>query len=789
VLSPRWKKLWSDLRVERGRVALMVTAVAVSLIAVGAVLGAMSILTREIAVNYLGTRPAAATLELPEGVDAGLLAAVRARQEVAEADARDVVLARVQVGDDWRPLLLFAASDFDDLRLNVFRPQSGAWPPLTGDMLIERSAIAMVSAGEGQRVLVKAPHGSPRELRISGVVHDPGLAPAWQEREGYGYVGVATLATLGEPPLLHELRVSFRGSDDMAAIEAAAADLAGWLVAHGHPVHEIRIPPPGQHPHQRQMTTILLLMLAFSGMALLLSGVLVGNTLAAMLIRQVREIGVMKTVGARAGQLARMYALFVASLGFASFAVAVPLGLAGAWAFSGAVASMLNFTLNDRSVPPWVFAAQAAAGILVPLAVALLPISRAARTSVRQAIDQYGARGEFLGSALTRLPAPVRNALRRPARLALTICLLSCGGAMFITAVAVARAWERNLEKVHETRHYDLEVRFSLPEADDVARRLAGVEGVKTLERWGYTPAAFARPGQIDVVRTYPDRGHGSLSVLGPPPQTELIGFPLLAGRWLRPDDADAVVLNHVAVAQARGASVGDRVTLSLDGAQSEWTIVGIVEEVGSPGVAYVTDTAFRRATGRENGARMLRIATDATTPMERTRIIHLLEEQLRSAGGAVEAVIPFSELRTAIGDHVAILIRALMAMAAIMAIVGLLGLASSMGMSVVERTREIGVMKAIGATPERVLLLVGEEALFIAAASWALAVLLSLPLTWFVDRLIGQLGFLAPLPFVLAPWAMLAWLALVLIAAVVATLLPARRAASLTVCEALAET
>lgn len=789
MLSPRWQKLWADLRVERGRVALMVAAVAVSLVAVGAVLGAMSILTREIAVNYLGTRPAAATLELPAGIDAALLAEVRARPEVAEAEARDVVLARVQVGDDWRPLLLFAAGDFDDLRLNRFRRESGAWPPLAGEMLIERSAIGMVGAGEGERVVVKGPHGAPREVLISGVVHDPGLAPAWQEREGYAYVGPATLSFLGEEPALHELRVAFRDDGaDIAAVEAQAAGLAAWLAQGGHRVHEIRVPPPRQHPHQRQMTTILLLMLAFSGMALVLSGILVGNALAAMLARQVREIGVMKTVGAGAAQLALMYAVFVASLGAASFLLAVPLGWLGARGFSAAVASMLNFDLTDTSVPLWVFGAQAAAGVLVPLAVALLPISRAARTSVRQALDQYGARSDAVGSVLTVLPAPLRNALRRPARLALTVGLLSCGGAMFITAIAVARAWERNLDKVHETRAYDVEVRFSAPAPAQIAARLAGVEGARRVERWGYTPAAFARPGQVDVVRTYPDRGHGSLSVLGPPPATEMIHFPVLVGRWLLPDDGDAVVLNHVALAQSRGAGVGDRVILSLDGEPSEWTVVGVVEEVGAAGVAYATDAAFERAARVGDGARMLRIGTDAVTPGERTMTIRRIEDELRRAGAPVEAVIPFSELRTAIGDHVAILIRALMAMAAIMAIVGLLGLGSAMGMSVMERTREIGVMKAVGATPERVARLVVEEGLFIAAASWVLAVILSLPLTWFVDRLIGQLGFLAPLPFVLAPWSMIAWLGLVLIAALVATLLPARRAGALTVCEALAE-
>ncbi len=312
------------------------------------------------------------------------------------------------------------------------------------------------------------------------------------------------------------------------------------------------------------------------------------------------------------------------------------------------------------------------------------------------------------------------------------------------------------------------------------------VAGVHSVEAWGYSPAAIARPGQIDVVRTYPDRGHGSFTVLAPPADTTMIEFPLLAGRWLRADDTDAVVLNHVSAAQS-GARVGDTLLLSIDGAPSSWTVVGVVEEIGAAGVAYVQPGAFARVTGT-SGARMLRVATTATTASERERILRAIDRMLR-ARVDLEVVIPFSELRTAVGDHVIILVRMLVAMAVILATVGLLGLASAMGTSVVERTREIGVMKAIGATGRRIRRIILGEALVIVGVSWVVAVLVSLPLTWLVESLIGRLGFLAPLPFVVSPAAMLGWLGLVTLGGTLATLLPARRAARLTVRAALAET
>jgi putative ABC transport system permease protein len=286
------------------------------------------------------------------------------------------------------------------------------------------------------------------------------------------------------------------------------------------------------------------------------------------------------------------------------------------------------------------------------------------------------------------------------------------------------------------------------------------------------------------VVRTWPDQSHGSLSVLAPPTATELVSFELLGGRWLDPSDRDGVVLNHSVLAQAKGAQVGDRIPLSLDGVASEWTIVGIVEEVGSPAAAYVTDAAFGRVTGTEGRARMLRIVVSGDVDA----VLRDVEAALDGAGVGVETAIPLAELRTAVGDHIGILIRALVGMAVVMGVVGGLGLGSAMSVSVLERTREIGVMKTIGATPRRIGSAIVGEALAIGAMSWGLAVVAAAPLTWAVDTLIGNLGFLAPLPFVMAGGPAVLWGGLVAVLSVLSTGLPAWRASRMSIRDALVQ-
>jgi putative ABC transport system permease protein len=774
--------LWRDAKAERGRLTLMLLAIAVSLSALGAMLGAWAILEREITRSYASTQPAHATLELPAGVDEAALALARSSPLVAQADAREVTLSRIHLGEDWRPLLLFTPPSFEQLELNRFFHETGAWPPADGTIAIERSAKVMAGAEQGDEVEVKAPHGQPQKVRITGIVHDPGLAPAWQERSVYGYASRATLATLEGSSALHELRVRFRREPaDVAAASQAAQELGQWLRARGVSVEELRVPPPRQHPHQRQMTTVLLLLVAFAALSLVLSAVLVASSLAALLARQVREIGVMKTLGARSRQLVALYGLLVLVLGSLAAAAAFPLGTLGAAAGARAVSSMLNFDLADLSVPGWVFAVQAASGVLLPLILALMPIRAATRATVRASLDAHGARA--VSPALAWLPRTARDLLRRPKRLALTLSLLALAGALFTTALSVARAWDKNLAKIQETRHYDVELR--LHDAKPAALALKDVLGVEQAEWWGYAPAAFAQPGRIDTVRTYPDRGHGSLTLLAPPARTRLISFPLLSGRWLADEDSDGVVLNHVAAAENPAARVGARVLVSARGRTQPVRVVGIVEEVGSAGVVYMSRAHFETRFG---ALRLARIVTSASSAGERAAVIRRVERALASSHAPVEAVLPFSELRTAVGDHVIILVQALVALAGVLAVVGLLGLTSAMTTAVVERASEIGVMKAVGASSSRVLRLILAEGLLTAMTSAALAALLTLPLTALVESTIGRLGFLAPLPFVVSGEAWFGWLVLVSGFSLLATWRPARRAAGISVREALSQ-
>ena len=801
MLSPRWKKLWRDLQAARGRMLMMVLAIAVSIFGVGTILSADTILMREISRNYLGTQPASAFLEL-DRVDSALVQAVRAQPGIADAEATSWVTARVEVKpNEWMPMLLFVIPDFNAMRLDTFQPESGAWPPPDQTLLLERAALPLTNSSLGDSLTVQTPNGPRHTIKIAGLAHDPGLAPAWQEQTVYGYITPATLTWLGESSSLHILKVSVKDQpDNVTAIESTVGTLAAWLKGQGYTVDEIRIPPPGLHPHQSQMNSILVMLLVFSLLALVLSAILTATMIGGLLAQQVRQIGIMKAIGARSSQVTGIYLVLVVLLGLAAVVLGIPAGSAAGRGFASVVGQLLNFNIYSYDLPVWVYIVELLMGILTPLLVALGPIRRTSQVTVRETLADYGTRSESALRGLDRwlgklrgvdntLLLALRNTFRRPGRLLLTLGLLAAAGAMFITGLNVKTGWETYLSDAASNRHYDLEIRFNSPQPlAKIQALVLAVPGVQRLEAWDLTPAALYRPDGLDIVRTYPDGGHGSFSLRSAPLGSTLMDAPLIDGRWLQAGDADAVVLNQMAAAFFPDKKVGDSLQLMINGRTANLRLAGIVRQILTPATAYVLPAAFAQAAGMSpadtNAVRIVLNQHDAAAISSATGS---LGNALDAQSISMKVVISETMLEGATSGHVYIFIFALILISVVMAVVGVLGLMSSMSTSVIERTREFGIMRAIGARSGIILRNVISEGVFIGLLSWLIAVPLSLPLSYGVGNLVGMMSFRSPLPLILSPWAVLGWLALVVVGSIGASAFPARQASRLTVRETLA--
>jgi putative ABC transport system permease protein len=493
-----WVKVARDTWQARARATLVVLAIAIGLSGFFAVLATYAILGREINRGYLATNPASAVLRT-DAVDDSLLAAVIARDDIDDADARRVVNGRIRAADgSWKRLAIFVIRDFRHLRINTVTSDRGEWPPSAGTLLIERDAFQVAKAHVGDVVTITiADH--EHQLRIGGGVHDAGQAQARMENSVYAYTTPETIATLGETAALDRLSLIVSG-DRLAEmhVRRVANDVKAWLEAQGHVVRRVDVPAPGQHPHSVIMGFLLLVMAAFGAFALVLSGAIVVNLLSAMMTHERRQIGVMKAVGGTGHQIAAIYLGEAAVFGVGAIAVAGPIGLLGGRALSRYFGVLLNFDLVSLAVPTWVVLLVIVVGLIVPVAAAAYPVAVGTGMTVREALAAAGVDAAAfgrtrvdrmlwgIGGVGTPLLLGVRNSVRRRARTALTLVTLTIAGAFFISALSFRTSMMATLDRFFGEGSYGADARYAFDQhmlmiyvfLIVVAAVLAGVGGL-----------------------------------------------------------------------------------------------------------------------------------------------------------------------------------------------------------------------------------------------------------------------------------------------------------------------
>ena len=808
LLKPRWMKLARDAELMPGRTAMMILAIAAGVFGLATMLGSYSILTREIRQNYLATNPASATLKI-DNIDAALVQAIRHFPGIAAAQASAKVNADIQMADGrLQALNLMIVDDFKEMRINSIFPESGTWPPAPGSLLMEKDSLKKLKLNIGDVLQLKMADGSKRQITISGSARDPGVPVP--SMSAFAYAAPETLASLGIQDGMHDLKISVsEKAFDIDAIEQQASKLARWLQQQGHVVERIRIPPPGEHPHQLIMTSMLVMLLVFSGIALLLSAVLTASIIDSMLAQQIRQIGVMKTIGARFSQIMSLYLGFVFIIGVLATCLGAPAGLAAGRAFSQLIlGNVLNFTMNSGEVPGYVYLLLVFAGVIVPLCMAAVPVSMAGKVSAHIAMTDFGSKRKFFtenafGKWLYHLPGlnrsiamsllySLRNSFRSRGRLLLTLALLATAGAMFISSLNVRKASQEHLMEAAAERHYDLELYLDKPaDKDGIISIIAAVPGVNKVEAWSSSSVARHRPDGLNIERTYPDGGHGSLNVMAIPDGSKLISLSMQSGLWLSevPANAantanalDAVVLNNKALESFPRLAVGDTITLGVRDKAASLRVVGIARQKMTGAMAYVSPVTYAKLSSQAELYKSFRVVLnqhDAKTIDARTRQI---EAALARQGIRVNASITETMLRQEVDDHFDLLVNALLFISFLMALVGVLGLGSSMSSNVAERTREFGIMRSIGASPGVVIRSVMAEGLLIALMSFGIAVAMALPLSAGISAFLGNLLFDEAFPLVISQKSLWIWLLIVSSGAALATAYPAWKASRLSI-------
>jgi putative ABC transport system permease protein len=356
------------------------------------------------------------------------------------------------------------------------------------------------------------------------------------------------------------------------------------------------------------------------------------------------------------------------------------------------------------------------------------------------------------------------------------------GGSLFIGVFNVRASLGRYMDQLSQHFIADVTLDFEQPyRVSQVERDAFQVPGVRDIEAWSGAGAEIL-DAEDNLVE--------NLQIVAPPADTVLLEPEMLAGRWITPGDQKALAISDAIWDLYPDLQPGDTLRLSVGGRRAEdWLVIGVfrfTNRFGDP-LAYADYDYMTRFLEMPDQSSSYRVTTGAHTLEDQQQVSRALDRHLRRQGLRVSNVEAGLVTQAQTEQMLGVLVTFLLTMALLTAFVGSIGLTGTMGMNVLERTREIGVMRAIGAVDLQVIKSVLVEGLVIGTISWCLAWLLSYPISYLLLMIISQAMLSAPVPLAFTLDGVAIWLIVVLVLSALASVLPARNAARLTIREVLA--
>ncbi|APV51296.1 hypothetical protein BWI17_17350 [Betaproteobacteria bacterium GR16-43] len=757
-MSLLWRKVLGDARQNGKMLAVIALVLAMGTAGVVAALDAQAILKREIAASFLGAKVPDIALWFERDAPAAQ-ALVAAHEGVAGVEPRRVAFTRIAARDgSWLPMRLTILRDIDAQSVGRIHRHGDAAAAGGSGLWIEQSGAALLAEQVGERLRVRTPSGAIASEPLAGFVHDPSVAPSVQERFVFAFATPEVAARLGQSAEFDQLWVRMVQRGDTANAVLLGEELRDALKAVGKPLLRFEA-MPGSHPHAALMNAMLRVLGVLSAIAFICSASLAGYLVSAWMKREVRQVGILKAIGARWHQVALQYVLLLGPLVLVVAAIAVPAGGALGLALVRHYAISLNIDVVDWSAGSVLLAQQLAFTLAIAFASMAWPIVRASRMSVREAIHDAGiasplTAGSRLAKSLTlpgglRWTFAARNAMRRPFRLALVLFALAGGGALLLTTHSNYESLMAVIDANLAHQGHDLEV--FLPRAVPAAPLEAAVRpvpGVEIAEAWRRARVSVAGEGTSSTTLKL-------IGLAGYPPGSRLFKLPVLEGRAPAEGAPDEILMTRTVQEPYPQVKLGSDVTLQFRERRVNVRVVGIVEEIGSP-VFYAPFAAFDAVTGQGDASTVLRAKTRSDSP---EAVASAVDQALLEARLPPVQMVTRAMFRDALDEHFNVVGDVLRMVALAAALAGAIVLGAGTAFNVMERTREIGVLRALGATPRSIAAMLLAEGISIAATGALLSIAISIGLTLAMNGAAsrGLLHVAVPLRFSMPGLAILA--------------------------------
>jgi len=797
-------KVWFDLWHRKARTLLAVISIAAGVFAVGAMFGLTDQMLSGMDAAHRAVNPSHLNIILRRPIDRATAEALTDIPGIVDVEPMNLRTMRYKTSPDeteWQAATVVARDDFEHQIFDYLTLTAGEWPS-DKHIAVERITSSYYGIDLGDEIIFEV-DGTDRAYPVAGLIRHPFVPPPQFGGNAYFFVDSEMMARFGLPEgQFVQLLVQVEPySEDFARDRAAA--IKQELAQQDVGVSLVIYQEPDKHWGHDTVLGITLVLQILAVVALLTSVVIVINTTTAIITQQTDQIGVIKALGGTTRVVARVYLLGVLIFGLLALVIALPAGMAMAFLTTKQLLLLFNidyvgFRFSTRAVL-W----QVLSAILAPLLAALWPVMRGAAISVREALASYGLGGDFGSTRFDQtierlaervLPSPytiaLGNMFRRKGRLLLTQLVLVLAGTMFLMVLTLSSSMTHTLDMELNRRDYDLRLFFFQPHRSDrLIDLVSHYPGVVAAEPWYSVSGTVMREGE-----EVQDTGGLGAELFGIPTGSTFYKPLIVSGRWLSPDDTGRVAVVSRETAEFNDLAVGDVITVDLgDLGQADFEVIGtyqaISPDVFSTDSIYAPAAAVVEVTRRANRANQIVIRAADRSPAGIEALMSGLDQYLKAYNVEVN---PFFS-RTNAEDRVyayntfSIVNQMLFSVAIVMGVVGGIGLMGSLSISVVERTREIGVLRSLGGTSAVIMTMFILEGVLQGLMSWLVAVPLAYLVARPISALLGQTIFSTDLDFAFNTGAVFIWLLAVLAIAFLSSLIPAHGASRISVRESLA--
>lgn len=793
LLSPRWRKVLRDLWSNKTRTVLVIMSIAIGVFAFGGLFTARTLITESLDVEFEATNPSDIDMFIPN-IDDLLVQYVARQPYVTGIQTFTTHTADIMIDGEANIARLTAFENFNNIQINQVAYEAGKNTLDPNEIILERSFLDDLGLKIGDTVIIRTLDDKLHELRLVGTVHSLAIAPnnitipVWITPRTLFNMGLSTTENQME---LTVLRASDPNAFNVPSVQSIATQIREDLRDNGVTVGSMQVNEDAGFWAADILGAVILVLVAIGTVSLLLSGFLVINTIQGIMAAQKKQIGIMKIIGADRTQIIIVYLVMVTIFGLIAFVIAVPISMSLAEGILSFFGDFLNYNTPEIYIPFNILVIELAVAILVPVLSALIPILNGTALTPAEAISDHVTTGSTnpidnmlakLGGLSRPVLVAVRNTFRKKTRLAITLFTLTFAGTVFISMLNVRNGLLANIDELLNMDQYDILVSFAQPYSQEAVEKRLESPVVTDYEGWISTSVVRERPDFTDSP---------NYTLIGMYPDSVFVNPDMQSGQWLPPYSSDNrfnVVIPSSMLADEPDLFVGGKIRFKVDDREEDWTIVGILDtnaQDSSNLYAYYDSVA--RFNGTPNVISQVRLNIDPSVDIsEYQQLSDELIVYLEDRNFDVINVFLTSDIIASITEGFNSLVIMLLGMAVLVAIVAGLGLTGTMSLNVLERTREIGVMRAVGAGSMSIRLIFMGEGVMIGIISFLIALPLSFFGTIAFSNMIGIALFGNSLPLIYTPVGIFVWLAIVLSVSSIASITPANRASQISIREAI---